>query len=66
MSRFCELGVIINKKRKAANEVDGFLENLKQAFKKDIITKKEIVELITDYLPEFKHIETGKSLDSKM
>lgn len=66
MSRFCELGVIINKKSKVMNEIDCFLESIEQAFKKDEITKKEIVGLITDYLPDFNHIETGKSLDSKM
>ena len=28
--------------------------------------KEEVVAIMKDYLPNFEHIETGKSLDSKM
>ena len=34
--------------------------------KKEKATKEEVVKIIKDYLPNFEHIETGKSLDSKM
>ena len=30
------------------------------------VEKEEIVQIIKSYLPNFDHIETGKSLDSKM
>ena len=29
-------------------------------------TKEDVVAILSDYLPNFEHIETGKSLDSKM
>ena len=38
---------------------------LKDEFKEET-TKDKIVQIIKDYLPNFEHIETGKSLDSKM
>ena len=29
-------------------------------------TKEEVITVMQAYLPNFEHIETGKSLDSKM
>ena len=34
--------------------------------KKEEIKKEDIVKYISDYLPSFKHIETGKGLDLKL
>lgn len=33
---------------------------------KDSCSKEMIVDIISEYLPNFEHIETGKSLDGKM
>ena len=64
--RFYSLGVIIKKKIPDKNKVDSLLIELNNAFLKKGITKKEIISIMEDYLPNFLHIETGKSLDSKM
>ncbi len=64
--RFSSLGVIVGKEMPDHNRIEEFTEALTTAFNKDGITKKEIVEILSNYLPNFAHVETGKSLDSKM
>ena len=39
---------------------------LDQIFAKEETRKEEVVCVLREYLPNFEHIETGKSLDSKM
>lgn len=66
MNRLSALGVITDKaliEKKAVNQL--FLK-LEAVFAKDDVTKEEVVQAIKSYLPNFEHIETGKSLDSKM
>lgn len=41
-------------------------EKLENAFDTPDLTKEDIVCILKEYLPNFEHIETGKSLDSKM
>lgn len=67
MERFRALGVITDKTIPDNNRVTSFIDNLSEEFEKDdSVDKAKIVEIIGQYLPEFKHIETGKSLDGKM
>ena len=65
MNRFSSLGVITGKKIPDKKEVLALLEKLSSAFKCGT-TKEEIVAMMQSFLPSFKHIETGKSLDCKM
>ena len=46
--------------------VDKLFDNLNAAFDKENVSKEDIVAILSDYLPNFEHIETGKSLDTKM
>lgn len=64
--RFSSLGVIIDKTIPDKNDVNKLLNDLNQEFEKDSTTKENIVAIMKEYLPNFDHIETGKSLDSKM
>lgn len=64
--RFQSLGVITGKEIPDKNSIEKLFDNLNSAFAKDETTKEEIVAILTAYLPSFKHIETGKTLDSKM
>ena len=41
-------------------------ETFNNAFLNENVTKNDIVKIIKGYLPEFVHIEKGKSLDEKM
>lgn len=66
MERFSSLGVITGKAVPNKDRIEKLFSNLTSAFEKDETTKEEIVAIMKDYLPNFEHIETGKSLDSKM
>ncbi len=65
-SRFSSLGVITGKTIPEKSRVDKLFEDLNAVFDKGATTKEEVVLLMEEYLPNFEHIETGKSLDSKM
>lgn len=66
MDRFSSLGVITGKEIPNKNKVAALCERLNHAFATDDVSKEQIVAIMKDYLPNFEHIETGKSLDSKM
>lgn len=66
LSRMKTLGVITDKSIPDKNKIKVLFDKLNKVFEKEETTKAEIVSIIHDYLPEFEHIETGKSLDSKM
>lgn len=66
MNRFSSLGVIIGKEIPDRIRVEKFLESMNAIFMRDQVTKKEVVEIIKTYVPNFEHIETSKSLDGKM
>ena len=64
--RFQSLGVITGKPIPDKRKIDVLLRELGELFNKDNTTKEEVICVMKDYLPNFEHIETGKSLDSKM
>lgn len=66
MERFKSLGVITDKVIPDRNTVINLITTLDQAFGSENCTKADIVKIISSYLPNFQHIETGKSLDGKM
>ena len=66
MDRFASLGVVLDKEKPNVRLVNNFLEELENVFNKNDISKEDIVNVIGQYMPNFKHIETGLSLDNKM
>lgn len=66
MSRLSALGVITGKEIPDTERIRVLFEQLEAAFENVNISKEDIVEIIKQYLPNFEHIEKGKSLDSKM
>lgn len=66
MERFSSLGVITGKAIPDKKRVQDLFNKLNKAFDKAETTKEEVVQIMKEYLPNFEHIETGKSLDSKM
>ncbi len=64
--RFSSLGVITGKNIPDRERIEQLFNALNAAFGKPDTTKEEIVNIMKGYLPNFEHIETGKSLDSKM
>jgi len=65
-NRFHALGVITNTHRKSIASIEKLFNSIRQAFERPDTTKIALVSLLKDYLPNFGHIETGKSLDQKM
>lgn len=66
LNRFFSLGVITGKKEVDRERIRTLFYELNEAFSKDQTTKEEIISILKGYLSNFKHIEKGKSLDSKM
>ena len=64
-SKFKELGVVKSSEIPSIKDVKELINEFKILLNKNI-TKEDIVALINHYLPDFSHIETGKSLDQKM
>lgn len=66
LNRFKSLGVVTGKNIPDVEKIEILFEQLNEVFDKEKTTKEEVVSILAGYLPNFKHIETGKSLDSKM
>lgn len=66
MDQFSSLGIITGKKIPDKEKVENLYRDLNSAFDSKKTTKEEVIEIMKAYLPGFEHIETGKSLDSKM
>jgi hypothetical protein len=66
MEIFEQLGVICNTVTKPMSEIDNLFKTLHAVFESKQVTKQAIVDAIGDFIPNFKHLETGKSLDQKM
>ena len=66
LDTFSSLGVIKNSKISAKQDVDLTLKAFRELFESKNVNKESVVSLLGKYLPDFSHIETGKSLDQKM
>lgn len=64
--RFQALGVIVGKEIPDRKKLEELCDKLEQEFANLKTSKEKIIDILEDYLPNFKHIETGKSLDGKM
>lgn len=65
LERLNALGIVVDKEIPDSEKVSELFDRLNLAFEKGT-SKDEIVTIIKDYLPNFEHVEKGKSLDSKM
>ena len=66
LARFNSLGVITGKLIPDRSAIRDLIRDLNALFTLTTTTKEDIVHTIKSYLPSFEHIETGRSLDSKM
>ena len=60
------LGVITGKVIPEKKKIVELFEKLVFSLEKVEPSKKEIIAILQEYLPNFSHIETGKTLDAKM
>ena len=63
---FVNLGAVKNSKKRPAEEVEAIFSSLRSVFARKDATKADVVAVLKDYLPNFQHIEKGKSLDARM
>jgi hypothetical protein len=63
---FINLGAVKNSKKRPVEEVEAIFANLRNVFASPTSTKADVIEVLKEYLPNFQHIEKGKSLDSRM
>lgn len=63
--RLNALGIVTGKEIPDKDKIDNLFSKLNAAFNTET-SKENIIKIIKEYLPNFEHIETGKSLDSKM
>lgn len=66
LDRMKSLGVITGKGRPDWDALWSCMEKMEEAFGNSVTTKEMIVNILKEYMPNFNHIETGKSLDAKM
>ncbi|MDB4414880.1 polysaccharide biosynthesis protein [bacterium] len=66
MDKYQALGVINNQEIPDKIEINLLLSEFHALFEDTAIQKSDVVGLLNKYLPDFSHIETGKSLDQKM
>lgn len=66
MDRFDALGVITGKEVPDNKRIQELFCELEETIEAKDVTKQAVVDVIKKFLPNFEHIETGKSLDSKM
>jgi len=60
------LGVIKNAVKKPIEIIQETIDSLKSILNQENYNKADIVSALSTHLPDFQHIETGKSLDQKM
>ena len=64
--QFDSLGVIKNARKLPLNQIENCIFDLKNLMHSRDYDKQFIVDSLKKYIPDFQHIETGKSLDQKM
>ena len=66
LEQFESLGVIKNARKLPMHQIELCVSDLQSLMNSSNYDKQIIVESLQKYLPDFQHIETGKSLDQKM
>ena len=66
MDTFSALGIVKNSEIPSKDDIKVTLREFTSLFDSENVDKAKVVSLISKYLPDFSHIETGKSLDQKM
>ncbi|MBK8055139.1 MAG: polysaccharide biosynthesis protein [Saprospiraceae bacterium] len=66
MIKYEGMGVIKNAVKPSKTQIENCIKELQMLMQSDAYDKSAIVSLMKKHLPDFEHIETGKSLDQKM
>jgi len=60
------IGVVTNSLKPSFSEMELTINEIETLFKREFYNKEDIIKIMNKILPNFNHIETGKSLDQKM
>ena len=60
------IGVVTNSLKPAISDMEVTIKEIETLFKSESYNKGDIIKIMNKILPNFNHIETGKSLDQKM
>ena len=63
---FIQLGIVKNTSKKSIQFIDEMIKKLEAVFMEKELNKQSLVNILQSFIPNFSHIETGKSLDQKM
>ena len=66
LKKFNSIGVIKNSIKPSFSDLDLIIQEIENIFKRDNYEKEDIIKVMNRLLPDFNHIETGKTLDQKM
>jgi FlaA1/EpsC-like NDP-sugar epimerase len=66
LEKFLELGFVKNAARRDREELSPLINELRTLMDRESVTKADIVKALAERIPNFAHIETGRSLDGKM
>jgi len=66
LKKFNSIGIIKNSIKPTFSDVDLIIQEIENLFKRDDYEKEDIIKVMNRLLPDFNHIETGKTLDQKM
>jgi len=60
------IGVVTNSLKPSFSEMELTINEIETLFKREFYNKEDVIKIMNKILPNFNHIETGKSLDQKM
>lgn len=66
LDRFVNLGIVKNDANYNQNKLEYFLQNIYEMKTQKSWSKRDIVDLFFEMIPNFEYVEKGKYLDSKM
>jgi FlaA1/EpsC-like NDP-sugar epimerase len=66
LKTYQSLGVIKNAPRRSLDEIHAMINKLNAVLNGTELSKAAIVQVMTEFIPTFHHVETGKNLDQKM
>lgn len=65
-NRYKALGIIIEKGKTDIADIERLIGKLNNLFERDYYEKDDVMNIFKEYLPNFLHVEKGKTLDLKM
>jgi FlaA1/EpsC-like NDP-sugar epimerase len=60
------IGFVTNSLKPSFTEMEVTIKEIETLFKRESYNKEDVIKIMDKILPNFNHIETGKSLDQKM